>query len=604
MLSRIATLLIMLGLAWWLYDFARTEDSLYEPPQLGGPLFPGLETRDVDFVSMSFRTGHVVDLRRERGGPWLITYPTDELAQAEYVERVLENLATAMVIPIESQTGPVDPEAVGLAKTPYSVTFGIGGVRRTVLIGDVEVFGKGIYARVEGTDEVFLTSPALRTMVEQFRAEDYVDKHLLRGLRGSINAIRVERAGGVLLDAQIDGNEWTIQAPVPSRADSSRVPTLVRGLQFIQQVLVAAVDPEDSILTELGLPTQRQLAVGDWGESMMVQLSAAGEKPARVFIERDWEQRADACYAIRDDLHKLLEIDRNMLNLLANEPEFFRERRALPPVRERTTSFRIERDGVPGLDIRRDRQARWFFEAPERLKGLEVDANRIEGRSSLSDFLTRVDGLSVVGFCDEPIGEPEASIRIGWNWAGRDRTDKIELFDLSESMIRARSSFRPGEGLLLAPEVIELFAPFVADELRSLRPVEFDLASWARLEIHLPDLAEPLTVSRSPESGQWEGDDQWGRRFGIGLQVAESFSGYVWRPELPDAVYPWRVVFLDASGNQLEVVRIRRPEPSEDREALGVPIDVASIDGVDGAVMLIPDYWLARIIDLVNPQGR
>jgi len=604
MASRIATLLIMLCLALWLFDFARGEDDRYEPPQLGGPLFPGLETRDVDFVSMSFRTGHVVDIRREPGGPWRIVYPTDELAQAEFVERVVENLAEARVIPIEGQTGPLDPEVVGLKDSPFSVTFGISGVRRTVLIGDVEVFGKGIYARVEGSKEIILTSPALRTMVEQFRAEDYVDKHLLRGLRGSVDAIRVERPDGVVIDARIDGNEWTIRAPVASRADSSRVPTLVRGLQFIQQVLVAAVDPDDSILEQLGLPNERQVAAGDWADSMMVQLSAPGEKPARVFVERDWMERADACYAIRDDLHKLLEIERNALNLLVNGPEFFRERRVLPPVREHTRNFRIERDGQVGLDIRRDQQARWFFEAPIRLKGIEVDSRRIEGRSSLSDFLTRVDGVSVVGFCEAPEGEPEAVLRVGWKWAGRDRFDKIELFDLDQSVLRARSSFRPGEGLLLAARVLELFDPFVADEIRSLQPLEVDLMAWSRLEIHLPELAEPLTVNRSAQGPRWQGDDQWGRRFGMGLQMAESFFGYVWRPESPGASYPWRVVYLDASGNELAVVRLRHPEPDEQQEALGVPIDVAAVEGVDGAIMLIPDFWLAGIISLTSPQGR
>ena len=69
MASRIATLFLLLGLAWWLFDYAQAEDARTEPPRLGGPLFPGLETRDVDYVGLSFRTGHVVDFVREPGGP-------------------------------------------------------------------------------------------------------------------------------------------------------------------------------------------------------------------------------------------------------------------------------------------------------------------------------------------------------------------------------------------------------------------------------------------------------------------------------------------------------------------------------------------------------
>jgi len=605
MASRIATLLVLLGLAWWLFDFAQTEDARYAPPRLGGALFPGLETRDVDYVGLSFRTGHVVDFVREPGGPWLITYPTEELAQAEFVERVVENLATATVIPIEDQAGPVDPASVGLEKTPYSVTIGIGGSRRTVLIGDMEVFGKGIYARLEGSDEIIMTSPALRTMVEQFRAEDYVDKHLIRGLRGTIDSIRVETPEGMLLDSLFEGNEWTIRAPVASLADSSRVVTLVRGLQFIQQVLVAAVDPDDSTLAQLGLPNRRQVDGGDWAESTMIRLSAPGEKPARVFLERDWKSRADACYAIREDLHKLLEIDRNTLNLLTNSPDFFRERRVLPPVRDVATSFRVEVGGERHLDIRRDRQARWFFQAPERLGGVEVDTRRVEGQSSLSTFLSRVDDLSASGFCDEPTGEPEASLRIGWDWAGRERSDKIELFDLAAPLIRVRSSFRPGEGLLLSRDVVALLDPFVADEIRSLQPLEIDPDAWAGLEIHLPGFDQPLQVHRAAEGTHWEGDDPWGRRFGMGLRMSQSFFGYVWRPVRDSsAEYPVRVVFLDDEGEALADVRLRHTTEAEQSEALGVPIDVAAVDGIDGAVLLVPDFWLTGLEELAHDQSR
>ncbi|MFT7463590.1 MAG: hypothetical protein ACI9EF_001935 [Pseudohongiellaceae bacterium] len=604
MASRVATLVVLLVLAWVLFDFAQGEDDRYEPPTLGGPLFPGLETRDVDFVALSFRTGHVVDFIREPGGPWMINYPTEELAQAEWVERVIENLAIATAIPIEGQAGPIDPAAVGLENTPYSVTIGIGGSRRTVLIGDMEVFGKSIYARLEGSEEIIKTSPALRTMVESFRAEDYVDKHLFRGLRGGIESVRVEGPEGTILDALNEGNQWTIRAPVPGIADTSRVVTLVRGLQFVEQVLVAAVDPDDTILADLGLPNRRQVDAGDWAESLMVRLSSPGEKPARVFLERDWKERADGCYAIRDDLHKLLEIDRNSLNLLTNDGDFFRERRVLPPVRDVATSFRVELGSEELLDIRRDRQARWFFEGPSRLANIEVDTRRVEGRSSLSVFLDQVDHLSVSGFCELPEGEPAATLRIGWNWAGRDRSDKIELFDLNAPLLRARSSFRPNEGLLLSSEILALLRPFVADELRSLQPLQVDEEAWARLEVYMPGGDEPFVVERSTEGPHWEGDDAWGRRYGLGLRMSQSFFGYVWRPETEAAEYPWRVVFLDEAGEQLAEVRLRRTLDAEQREALGVPIDVASVNGVEGAVMLVPDFWLAEIVSLAEAQGR
>lgn len=604
MASRLATLAVLLLLAWWLFDFAVEQDQLAEPPVMGGRLFPGLEPRDVDFVSLTFRTGHTLDLERSDGGPWRITYPTEELAQAEYANRVVENLSLATVIPVEQQGAPVDPAEVGLEDSPFTLTFAVAGHQTTVEIGDMDVFGRHVYARIQGRDEIVLTTPNLRTMVEQFRAEDYVDKHLLRGLRGAVDGLRVETPDGLLLDTRQEGRLWTLRGPVAGRADASRVPTLIRELQFITYLEVSAIDPDDGMLAQLGLPNARQIEAGDWAGATMLQLTAPGEPPARAFLEQDWKTRDDLCYAIREDLHKLVMIDRNQLNLLINGPDFFRERRALPPVREWASAFRITVGDEARLDIRRTPQGAWTFHAPERLAGTEVDTRRIEGRSSLSDFLTRLDGLSAVGFVEPPEGEPLARLVVDWAWGGRDRRDTIELFALEGQAIPATSSHRPGEGLLLDPEVLELLAPFVPDALRSLAPLGLDESRWARLVIHHPEAPEPLVVSRPGPDRPFEGDDSWGRRLGLGLQLLQGFVGYVWRPEREGAEYPHVVVFEGFDGEELARVSFRRPLPGEDREALGVPVDVARVSGIDQAVLLVPDFWLAQLLALTEDQTR
>ena len=606
MRSRIATLLLLALAAWALFHFARGEDARVAPPSAGGPLYPGLEPAAVDFLSMSFRTGHVVDFERDVGGVWRITYPPEakELAQREYVERVIENLALAVVIPVEAQGTRVDRKAVGLERSPYSVTFGIGGSRQTLRVGDMDAFGKGIYAIREGEDEVVLTTPNIRTMLEYFRGEDYVDKHLLRGLRGSLNHVRIERPDGVLLDAELVGGGWALHAPVLARGDDARISTLVHGLRFIQQVLVAAVAPDDDVLAQLGLPNPDQVARGDWAESTMIELSAPGEAPIHVFLERDWAAREDSMYAIREDLYKLLEVDRNEFNLLTNEPTFFRDRRVVSPVRERAHGFRVELSGGrPLLDIRRDSGARWTFLEPERLRGQPVDTFRLEGRSSLSEFLQRVDGLEARGFCDPPEGEPQAALVVLYDERGVTLNERIELFDLDADPLRARVSSRPGEGLLLPPSVRELLDTFSPDRLRDLLPLSIEASRWARLEVDLPGLDEPLGVQRA-DDGTWSGDDEWGRRFGLGRDLLGNFRGYAWVPVADEPEYTVAMRLLDSEGGLLARVRFRRPGVGEAQEALGVPVHLARIDGIDRAEMQVPVFWLERLEALARPQGR
>lgn len=604
MRSRLATLLVLALLAWGLFEVAQNEDTRVAPTVAGGKLYPGLEPAAVDFVSMSFRTGHVVDIEREAGGPWRITYPPEakELAQAEFVERVIENLALATAIPVEDQGVQVDPADVGLYRGKLSVTIGVGDQRMTLWVGDKEALGQAIYARREGEDGILLTSPSIRTMLEQFRAEDYVDKHLLRGLRGGVDRVRIERPEGVLLDARIESGRWVLLAPTAGKADSARITSLVRGLQFSLQVLVAAVAPEQHLLDELGLPNADQVARGDWAESTMVELSGPGEAPIRIFLERDWKTRDDAMYAIREDLYKLLEVDRNEFNLLTNEPEFFRDSRMLPAVQERAAAVRLDVGGERRLDIRRDDRARWSFFAPARLAGLTVDIFRMEGRSRLSQFLQAIDSIRVVSFCDPPEGQPDAVLQVDLELGSRTVTETVSLWGLDTPLTRATVSSRPGEGLVLSSDVGALFDPFVPESLRDLAPLTLDLSAWARLEIQLPGAPATLSITRGPDG--WTGDDAWGRRFGLGHDLSSGLRGFAWRRAKADADYPCRVTFLDEAGAVLARLGLRAPGPGEPSEEFGVPADLMALDGIPGVELVVPALWRGQVLSLLSDQGR
>lgn len=613
MRSRLATLVILALLAFFLYRFAVQEDINAVPPVAGGVVFPGLEIQDIDFVSMRFRTLEILDIRREPQGPWMITLPTDEVAQREFVESLVRNLAEAKFLPVGEQGEDIDPEAVGLGRRAKSITFGRGHAQATILIGDRNPVGPGVFAQILGTPHVVLVTENLDNKLEQFRAQDYVDKHMLRGLEGSVRSVRIEFPDRVLLDARLDGDHWSLTEPVAARADNNRISTLVRSLRFIEQSHPIDIDVTDSELRSLGLPTADQVEAGDWAESTMIQLGAAGVDPARIFLMKGWNEQPDAdILAVRNDLRKILVIDRRELNLLLNGPDFFRERRVVPPIRDRARRVRIDVGDDVQLDIRQDDQGRWTYTAPEHLRGITLDSERIDGFSLVSEFLGDIDQLQAVGFddamlADEESAEPLATIRVDWNWARSDRSDRLSLYDLDGDLIRTRASDRPTEGLLLGPEVLELLDPALPERLRNLSPIDVPDAQWGALDIILPGADEALSVQRAGPGVPWTGDDEWGRRYGLGHDLLRGFRGLRWQAAtaLDDAAgYPWRIVFRGFDGAELGTLSLREVRPGEPTEMLGQPTAVARWSGVPGMEMFVNAQLLQRVAALSSPQGR
>lgn len=611
MKSRLATLVLLVIAAWALYHYAEREDAARRPPAEGGLLFPGLEPRSVDFLGMTLRGGHPLELERDEKGYWKITYPTDEEAQQELVAVVVDNLSRAAVVPVEAMGQAIRAEDVGLEPPLFKITFGSGPSRRTIFLGEFAPLKEGVYARLEGSDEIVLVTANLRTMVEQFRNQDYVDKHLLRGIRGPVTHLRVARPDGLLFDAARTGDTWTLRAPVSGPADGDRIQQVVRALSFAEQTYVAGVTDRDYTeqeLRELGFPTRSMAAVGDWGEATMIEMGTDGAPPVRAFLQKDWQNGENDIYALRGDFVKLLVVERNDYSMLRNDTDFFRDHTLLPPVRERARRVRVEVGGEARLDMRMDARGVWTFSEPTRLAGVTVDSTRVDGRSLLGEFLQRLDGLRAVGFSDAPpTGEPDARLVVGWDLGGSERTDRIELYGLGAPIsgaILARSTQRLDEGLLLSDDVRALLAPDVADGLRSLTPLAVDASRWGGFEVTVPGLDEPLTISRPDATSPWSGDDPWGRRYELAFELSQHLRGSGWRARPEGATYPGRVVFRAFDGDVLASLDLRLPGRDEPQESRGEAVALVRCDVAPTRELEVPRAFWDALVRLTHPEER
>ena len=354
----------------------------------------------------------------------------------------------------------------------------------------------------------------------------------------------------------------------------------------------------------LGFPSQKAVSEGRYGEATYIEIGNQNEGSVSVLLQPGWEQGDDLIRAVRSDGDKVILVPRDAFSLIANDADWFRDHRMLPPVRERARSVRLEQDGEVILEIQRGPSGLWSFAAPERLAGKPVENERLFGRSALTEFLAVIDSVALTGFTAVPATEPTRRLVVGWDFGGQARLDRVDIHPAtSAGSLPATTTERPSEGLALGPELLEVFDPLWADRLRELSPLSIDLDTVARFEVVSPDGTTPLVIERDAK-GTWIGDDEWGRRYGLAVDLPRSFRGFSWAAErdTPSATFV-EFVYSDADGVIVERIRLREPGADEEGEAYGKPVVLARLDSEPGLELAVPRLWWDAALALqARPQ--
>ncbi len=607
-LRRVVVLFALAGAAWWFFDWAQAEDArLAQLPPASGPLFPGLEVGAVTAVHMTLDFGHDLALERELGGRWRITEPTKEWARADLVAQWLDNIARASYVPLDESGAALSSAELGLEPARHRFTITLAdGREHTLLLGNPDPMGHAVYARGLGIDEIGLVTGNVVTLT-RYHGEDWVDPNLLRGVVGGITRVKVVKPDGLLMDAVHEGGSWKLRGPVAALPDEDRISRMLRSLQFARTERVLASRPTEDELAKFGFPDEERVAAGDYGACTYLEVGNESEGSVHALLSPGWWEFSDFTPAKRGDGDKVLSIPVSALAMLRNTPDFFREHRLLPPVRERATSLRIEQDGEPVLDIRQGAQGLWSFHAPARLAGELLENERRFGRSALSALLGEIDSLEAESFVDAAdlaVDDADRRLVVGWQHSGRTLFDSVRLGPPgADGRLTAVTSLRPEEGLVISAKVLALFEPLQADALRTLEPLRVDTDRWVELRIEGAPSGATHTIDREA-GGAWRGDDPWGRRYGLAHDLISGLRGFHWQAARADAVYPAVIRFLDAAGGELTLVRLRPPADDEDPEAMGTPIVMATVTGFEGLELVVPALWLETVRSLDTAPVR
>lgn len=601
MASRFVTLGLLLAVAGGLLWLGWRDDRARVPRLESGLLYPGLDPARVTSLHLQLVHGQALDLERDLGGPWRITHPTEEIARDDLVGALLENLARAQVLAVEQEALVLRPEDVGLEPPQHVIRFGGDGWSETLLIGEVESLGRSVYARRAGDPDVVLATRNVASLL-QYNGQDFVDTRLLRGLRGAHDFVRIATDAGVGLLARRRAGRWIIEEPLVVRADQGAVASLARLLESIEVKSVAFPRPTSTDFHAAGLPDRAQFLRGDLAGATHVQLGSVGQAPVGFVAQVAERQRGARALVTRDDFGKILAVDVEALMALDRPLAHYRDTRVMPPLRERAHRLRLERGDEVVLDIARDEAGRWTFSAPEALAGAPVEARLVDGSSPLTRLFARVDGLQATGFAEALPDERLGRLVVGWERAGERRDDVIEFAPRGDEVL-ARSSERPDEVLVLdAQPVRELLSPLTGSRLRSTSPVDVPLAAIRGARVTGPSFEARLAVR--PDGV--EGDDAWGRRFGLVRDVATVLQGLEWVPAREDGLarWPWTLELLGADAAPLGTLATRLPLPDEPAEVQGRPAARLRWSGVPGLELVVDRSWWDRFEALATDPAR
>lgn len=289
LLIALAILAALGGAVYW-SDQKKAEDEKHPPVAAdAAPKILTIPDDQIQNVRLEKRGGDVVALSKA-SGKWELTEPKPLAADQDAANGVIQNLSNlASDRLIEEKATKLD--AYGLTNPSEQVIITRkDGKKDTLLLGDDDPTGSGVYAKVANDPRVFTIASYVKTGLEK-SAKDLRDKRLLRFNSDKLTRVEVAAKGPAFEFGKNGQNEWQIVKPSPMRADSQQVDELVRKLKE------AKMDP--NVSEEDTVKAQKAFAAGTKVATITTADSAGTETlEVRKGKEKDYYAKSSAVEGI------------------------------------------------------------------------------------------------------------------------------------------------------------------------------------------------------------------------------------------------------------------------------------------------------------------
>lgn len=224
-----AVLLAGLSAAVW-WSNKKEEEKNSKPPEDTSPKILALTQANIAGIEIKKRSGEDTVVSKNDSGAWAITapkaYPADQMA-VESIVGASTNLSASRLLD-EKVT---DIASYGLAPAAVQVDFKMkDGKTTTLLIGDSNPAGTGVYAKLAGDGRLYLMDTSSKTTFDK-ETKDLRDKRLLTFDQDKASRVELTAKKETVEFGRINQTDWQIVKPKPLRADGFAVEELVRKLK-------------------------------------------------------------------------------------------------------------------------------------------------------------------------------------------------------------------------------------------------------------------------------------------------------------------------------------------------------------------------------------
>lgn len=277
--STLVLLVVAIGLGAYIYFVERHRDPA-STPEPNEELFT-FDADDVAELQVRTEDGTVTELRQD-DGVWRVVAPVDTAADDVAATSVAATLA-GLEINRVLEEGPVDLAPFGLSAPALDLSFAVGGEdRQRLLIGDETPTGADRYAKLDGSDRVFLIAGHHRTTFNK-TTFDLRDKTVLEVDRGALERIEIA-SDEETIEFTKDGEDWRLATPLAAAADFAAVEGLIGSLGSGRMLAVESETAD--ALEEFGLDAPAR-TVSLRGGSATATLQLGAETPDGTFYARD-----------------------------------------------------------------------------------------------------------------------------------------------------------------------------------------------------------------------------------------------------------------------------------------------------------------------------
>jgi hypothetical protein len=341
-------------------------------------------------------------------GNWKVIQPAVEGPAPEFkgdkdkINGILTRLDTSKIKEFIEET-PGDLSKYGLDNPGKRLTLWMGDdmAQKTLILGKTDDVKKGIYAKREGSDTVFLVPDDLTKDFPK-TALDLRDRTVFAFEKGDVKKVQLKHGNIDLVAEKVAEKEWKITQPEQAKGDDSAIWDVLTELRNLKVKEFVNDSPQD--LSPYGL-NEPGITVNLWEKDK--------ENPKTFWVGKEEESGA---YARTSGASSVYRIEPNIVKVLTKTPADFRDKTLVSFNREEVEKMALK---YPDKSFTLEKSGKeWKLIEPEkakvkdwRLGNLLTDLQLLKFKETVS---TDKKSDSEYGF-----DKPEAEITI-WKKGGEE----------------------------------------------------------------------------------------------------------------------------------------------------------------------------------------